>query len=162
MINGEVDKIEFVQVVNLEIRDSLKNNGTKCLLTFDGSCEDISKVFVDIATAGRHRGVRLCFYIQRNLFHPRNIGQNPELQNRQIVLVISPRDLMQFSTLSAQLGLGSEVVDWYRDATSVPYGQLLIDLSPRTDNRLCFCTNTGSNPSKFYIGPAETYKVFAQ
>ena len=29
---------------------------------------------------------------------------------------------MQVSKLSAQLGLGSEVVYWYRDATSVPYG----------------------------------------
>ena len=41
---------------------------------------------------------------------------------------------MQVSTLSAHMGLGSELVDWYRDATSVPYGHLLIDLSPRTDD----------------------------
>ena len=36
---------------------------------------------------------------------------------------------MQVTTLSTQLGLGSELVDWYRDATSVPFGHLLIDLS---------------------------------
>ena len=35
---------------------------------------------------------------------------------------------MQVSTLSALLGLGSELVDSYRDAVSVPYGHLLIDL----------------------------------
>ena len=59
---------------------------------------------------------------------------------------------MQVTTLSTKLGLGSELVDWYRDATSVPLGQLLIDLSPRTDDRLYYCsTNTGSIPSKFYI-----------
>ena len=58
---------------------------------------------------------------------------------------------MQVSTLSTQLGLGSELVDWYRDATSVPFDQLLIDLSARTDDRLRYCTNTGSLPSKFYI-----------
>ena len=34
---------------------------------------------------------------------------------------------------------------------SVPIGHLLIDLSPRTDDRLRFCTNTGSIPSKVYI-----------
>ena len=28
---------------------------------------------------------------------------------------------------------------------------MLIDLSPRTDDRLRYCTNTGSIPSKFYI-----------
>ena len=58
---------------------------------------------------------------------------------------------MLVTTLSTQLGLGSELVDWYRDATSVPFGQLLIDLSPRTDDRLRYCTNSGSVPSKFYI-----------
>ena len=58
---------------------------------------------------------------------------------------------MQVTTLSTQLGLGSALVDWYRDATSVPIGHLLIDLSPRTDDRLRYCTNNGSIPSKFYI-----------
>ena len=58
---------------------------------------------------------------------------------------------MQVTTLNTQLGLGSELVDWYRDATSVPFCQLLIDLSLRTDNRLRYCTNSGSVPSKFFI-----------
>ena len=58
---------------------------------------------------------------------------------------------MQVTTLSTQLGLGSKLVDWYRDATSLPFGHLLIDLSPRTADRLRYCTNTGSIPSKFYI-----------
>ena len=57
---------------------------------------------------------------------------------------------MQVTTLGAQLGLGSQLVDWYRDATSVPFSHLLIDLSPRTDDRLSYCTNSGSVPSKFY------------
>ena len=56
---------------------------------------------------------------------------------------------MQVTTFGAQLGLGSQIVDWYRDATSVPSGHLLIDLSPRTDDRLRYCTNSGSVPSKF-------------
>ena len=58
---------------------------------------------------------------------------------------------MQVTIFAAQLGLGSELVDWYRDATSVPFGHLLIDLSPRTDDRLPYCTNSGSVPSKLYI-----------
>ena len=58
---------------------------------------------------------------------------------------------MQVTTLSTQLGLRSELVDWYRDATSLPFGHLLIDLSPRTDDRLRYCINTRSIPSKFYI-----------
>ena len=71
--------------------------------------------------------------------------------------------MMQVSTLSVQLGLGLELVDWYQDATSVPYGHLLIDLSPCTDEQLRYCTNNGSITSEFlYPGPAETVKFFGQ
>ena len=53
-----IENLEFVQGVNFEFIDSLKNNGTKYLLLFDNSCEEIcnAKAFVDIATTGRHRG----------------------------------------------------------------------------------------------------------
>ena len=57
---------------------------------------------------------------------------------------------MQVSTSSTQLGLGSELVDWYRDASSVPYGHLLTDWLPRTNDQLPYCTNTASIPSKSF------------
>ena len=56
---------------------------------------------------------------------------------------------MQVTALSTQLGLASKLVDWYRDATSVLFGHLLIDLLPRTDDRVRYCTTTGSIPPKF-------------
>ena len=148
----EIESLQFVQGVNFEGIDSLKNNGTKYLLICDDSCEEIcnSKSFVDIATGGKHRGLSTIF-IKHNLFHQSKLGRDVELQNTHIVLFKSPRDVMQVTTFSTQLGLGSELVDWYRDATSVPSGHLLIDLSPRIDDRLCYCTNSGSVPSKFYI-----------
>ena len=116
------------------------------------SCEKIcdSKAFVDIATAGRHCGLST-IYIKHNLFHQSKLGRDVDVQNPHIVFFKSPRDVMEVITLSAQLGLGSELVYWYRDATSVPSGHLLIDLSPRTEDRLRCCTITGSLPSKFYI-----------
>ena len=122
------------------------------MLLFDNFCEEIcnSKAFVYIATAGRHRGLST-IYIKHNLLHQSKLGRDVELQNTHTVLFKSPRDVMQVTTLSTQLNLGSELVDWNRDATSVPFGHLLIDLSPRTDNRLRYCTNSGSVPSKFYI-----------
>ena len=142
----------FVRGVNFESLYSLKSNGTKYLLIIYGPCEKFcnSEAIVDFATAGRHRGLRT-IYIKHNLFHQIKLGSDVELQNTHIVFFKTPRDVMQVSTLSAQLDLGSEPNDWYRDATSLPYGHLLIDLSPRTDERLCYCTNTGSIPSKFYI-----------
>ena len=37
----EFENLEFVQGVNFEFIDLLKNHGTKCLLIFDDSCEEI-------------------------------------------------------------------------------------------------------------------------
>ena len=144
--------IEFLQGVNFEFTDSLKNNGTKYLLIFDHSCEIFcnSKAFVDIATAGRHRALSI-IYIKHNLFHQSKLGRDVELQNTHIVLFKSPPDVMEVTTLGAQFVLVSELVDWYRDATSVPFGHLLFDLSLRTDDRFRYCTYSGSVPSKFYI-----------
>ena len=121
------------------------------MLIFDDSCEDIcnTKAFVDIGTTGRHRGLST-IYIKHSLFHQSKLGRDVVLQNTLIVLFKSPRDVTQVTTLSTQLGLGSVIVDWYRDATYVPFGHLLIDLSPRTDGRLRYCTNSGSAPSEFY------------
>ena len=152
VMQKEIDNPEFVQGVHLEIINSLKNNGTKYLLNFDDSCAGIcnSKEFVDIATAGRHRGFST-IYIKHNLFHQIKLGRDVELQNKHIVLFESPRDVHQVATLSAQLGLGSALVDWYRDATTVTFGHLLINFSPRTDNRLRYCTNSGNITSKFYV-----------
>ena len=142
-------KTKFVQGVNLEFIDSLKNNGAKCLLIFDDSCAESrhSKAFVDIATAGRHRGLST-IYIKHNLFHQSKIRRDVELQNTHIVLFKSPRGVLQVTTLSRQFGVGSDLNDWYRDAASVPLGHLLIDLSPQTDDRLRYCTNSGPVPSK--------------
>ena len=145
----EIENLEFVLGVNFEPIGSLKNNGTMYLLNFDDSCEEIcnSKAFVDNATAGKHRGLGT-IYIKHNLFHQSKLGRDVELQNTHIVPFESPRDVKQVTTLSTLLALGSELVDSHRDKTSVNFGHLLIDLSPRTDDRLHYCTNTGSIPSK--------------
>ena len=146
----ENKNFQFVQGVNFEFIHSLKNNGSKYLLLFDNSFEEIcsSKAFVDIAIAGRHRGLST-IYIKHNFFHQSKLGRDVELQNALIVFFKSSRDAMQVTALGAQLSFGSELVDWYRDATCVPLGYLLIDLSPRTADRLRYCTNSGSLASKF-------------
>ena len=65
----EIECLEFVCGVNFEYIDSLKNNGTKHLLIFDDSFEQIcnSKAFVDIVTAGRHHGLST-IYIKHIFF----------------------------------------------------------------------------------------------
>lgn len=152
-----IENIEFIQCVDFDMINNLPNNGINYLLIFDDSCEEIlnSKQFTKIATAGRHRGLNV-LYIKHNLYHKSSVGRDAELQNTHIVLFKSPRDVMQISKLGQQLGLGKEFVDWYKDATSLPYGHLLVDLSPKTVDHLRFCTNSGRYPTQFYLPKAQS------
>ena len=146
----EMENLQFFRGVNFEFIDSMKNNGTKYLLTFDDSCGDICNimVFIEIANAGRQRGLSF-FYIKHNLFHQSQLEQVVEVQNTHNVLLKNPHEMMQVGTLSAHLGLGSKLVDCHRDATTVPYDYFLIDWWLRTNDRICYCTNIGSVPSIF-------------
>ena len=92
----EIENLEFVRGVNFEFIDSLKNNGTKYLFIFNDSCDKVCdlKAFVDIATAGRHRGLSTT-YNKQNLFHQSKLGRDVELQNTHIVLFKSPSSLFK-------------------------------------------------------------------
>ena len=93
----EIENLEFLRGVNFEFIFSLKNNVTKYLLFFDDSCEEIcnSKAFVDIATAGRHRGLST-IYIKHNLFHKSKLGRDVELKKTHFVPFKSPRGVSPF------------------------------------------------------------------
>ena len=114
VMQTKIENLVFVRGVNFEFIASLKDNGTNWLLIFDDSCDDIcnSKAIVDIAAAGRLQGLSK-IYIKHNLFHQSKLRRDVELQNTHIVLFRSLRDVMQVTTLSTQLGLGSELFDWY-------------------------------------------------
>ena len=96
----------FNQGVDFDLFENFPNYGTKYLLVFNDTCEEnsYSKQFVKIATAGRHRGLNIR-YIKHKLFHLSLLGRDEELQITHIVLFKSPRYVLQFKTLSQQLGL---------------------------------------------------------
>ena len=108
-MSKNIKNIHFIQGVDFEFIQNLPKNGTKYLLIFDDSCEEISssKGFFKIATAGRHKGLST-IYVKHSLFHQSRLGRDIELQNTHIVLFKSSRDVLQINTLSQQLGLGSQ------------------------------------------------------
>ena len=137
---------EFVQGVNFEFKYSFKKTIKRTWYSFSTHVKRFeicnSKAFVDAATAERHRWLST-IHNKQSLFPRSKLGWDIELQNTQIIPSESPRDVIQTSTHSAQFGLGSEVIDWYRDSTSVQCCQLWIDLLSWTDNWLSYCKNTG-------------------
>ena len=139
----EFDALKLVQDVNIELRDFSKSNGTMYLYssTFHAKRYE-KKAFVDNATDGRHPGLST-FYNRHNLFHQRKFARDVEPQNAHIVRFKPRRDEMQVSTPSENIGLGSELVEWFGEATSVPYRQLITELSSRRDVRFQQTIPTG-------------------
>ena len=152
----KIPSIEFIKGVDFTLIMDLPNDGTNYLLIFDDSCTEIcnSKEFEKIATSGRHRKLNVA-YIKHNLFHKSSLGRDIELQNTHIIMFKSPRDVHQIRKLGQQLGLDKNFLEWYKRATSEPFGHSMIDLSPRTDDRLRFCSHSGSSPSHFFLPPSK-------
>ena len=148
----EIRNIEFIGSLDFDFIENLPNDGTNYRLFFHDSCDEISrsKQFEKIAIAGRHRKLN-CIYIQNSLFHESANGRDTELKNTHIVLFKSPRNDQQTDVLGKQLGLGNTLWKWYVDATSVPYGHSMIDLSPKTNDLLRYSTDVTSFPTEFYL-----------
>ena len=152
VMQKEVGNIEFINSLDFQLIDNLPNDGTSYLLIFDDSCDELGrcKEFEKIATAGRHKKLS-CIFVKHNLFHKSSIGRDAELQVTHIVLFKSPRDVQQIKVLGRQLGLGDQLAKWYQHATDIPYGHLMIDISPRTPDQLRYCTNSTAFPSIFFL-----------
>ena len=65
------------------------------------------------------------------------------LNAHYLVIFKNPRDQNQLATLARQMypGKSKFLIEAFGDATSQPYGYLLIDLKPDTEERLRIRTN---------------------
>ena len=100
---------------------------------------DVSKIF----TKGSHHRNISVFFLTQNLFYKSKDSRTMSLNTHYIVVFKNPRDVTQITTLAKQMYPGNTnfMVEAYRDATSKPYGYLLIDLKPQTDERIRLRTN---------------------
>ena len=139
-------KITFIQGTSPGVISDVveKSGGTKTLLIFDDSCEEIlqSVEFVNLATAGRHKGLHVIF-IKHNLFQQGKYSVTVDKNTTHIVLMKSPRIGKQLQILGREIdGANSTFLQHcYKKATAVKYGHLLIDLSPGCNDLLRFCSN---------------------
>jgi hypothetical protein len=75
------------------------------------------------------------------------------LNAHYIVLFKNPRDANQVSVLARQMypGKSKFMLEAFKDATEKPYGYLLIDFKPETDEKLRVRTNIFTSDSKHYV-----------
>ena len=116
---------------NLVILDDLMSHVT--------SSVEMENLFVK----GIHHLHLSVLYINQNLFckgkHSRTINLNTHI----FVLMKNPRDVSQLQCLARQAFLGKSnfLMQAYKDATSTPYGYLVLDFSPGTTDDYRVRTN---------------------
>ena len=99
----------------------------------------VANVFTKIS---HHRNVSVV-YLTQNLFDKNKYARTISLNAHYLVLFKNPRDATQFATLARQMypNASNFAIEAYKDATSAPYGHLLVDLKPDQDERCRLRTN---------------------
>ena len=113
----------------------------KVLAFFDDSCDDIleSASFANLATAGRHKGVSVIF-IKHNLYQQGKYCVTVDKNTTHVVFLKSPTIGRQLKILGSELQIADSAFleAAYQQATSIPFGHLLIDLTTTCHDFLRF------------------------
>lgn len=169
MTTPDIEKILWCYGIYQEIFDSYPavqfHEGLPDLSIFDGkertllvlddlmseTDERVTKIFTKIS---HHRNVSV-LYLTQNLFYKSKHTRTISLNAHYLVLFKNVRDSTQVANLSRQMFPGNSnfMLEAFGDATMAPFGYLLVDLRPDTDERCRLRTN---------IFPGEKHYVYVR
>jgi len=151
MVTPPIEKIVYCygeyQPIFGEYPQVTFNEGLPDLAQFDGkqntllviddlmseTNDAVSNIFTKIS---HHRNVSV-MYLTQNLFYKSKQSRTMSLNAHYIVVFKNPRDATQISTLARQMypGKSQFLVEAFKNATEKPFGYLLIDLKPDTEEK---------------------------
>jgi hypothetical protein len=154
---GEFQPI-FAGLIDVEFHEGLPEVGRfdgrhRVLLIVDDLMNEVDQNVCNLFTKlSHHRNVSVVFVTQ-NLFHRNRHVRTMNLNTHYLVLFKNPRDANQVSTLARQMypGKSKFVLEAFADATKEPYGYLLIDLKPDTDERYRIRANIFPDDDRQYV-----------
>ena len=124
--------VEFVEgMINIDLLDKK----IKKLVVFDDMMEQVSEEIAEVFTKFVHHRNLSAIFITQNIFHKSSHLRTMNLNSSYLVLFKNPRDANQISYLARQMypaGQSRFMLDAFKDATSVPYGYLFVDLKQDT------------------------------
>ena len=126
-----------------DISDAAFDGTESTLLILDDLMSDINQLVADIFTKISHHRNLSILHLTQNLFDKNKYARTISLNAHYLVLFKNPRDATQFATLARQMypNASKFAIEAYKDATSAPYGYLLIDLKSEQDERCRLRTN---------------------
>ena len=128
------DNVEFIG----GLTDSNLLDGRRTLLIIDDLMSETDSRVTKLFTKGSHHKNASVIYISQNLFHEGKENRNISLNSHYLILFKNPRDAVQIAHLGRQIfpDKGKYFREAFTDATSRPYGYLLVDLKPTTQDEL--------------------------
>jgi hypothetical protein len=113
------------------------------ILVLDDLMTQQNQDFIDLFTRISHHNNVTVIYLTQNLFNSKKGSRDISLNAHYIVFFKNPRDKNQISYLGRQVFPENQkyLQEAFRDATSVPHGYLMLDLSQETEDDYRLRTN---------------------
>ena len=117
---------------------SLFDPNQRTLVVVDDLMAEADGRLTQLFTKGSHHRNISVVYIVQNLFNKTKDHRTISLNAHYLVLFKNPRDASQITTIAKQMAPGhTQVVrEAFNDATSEPYGYLLVDFKQATPDHL--------------------------
>jgi len=98
-----------------------------------GHCSDDERI-LDLFTKVSHYCDVTCLYLTQNLFPPEKFSRSISLNTQYIIAFNNPHHTLGLQTLAQQAFARQVPFVWesFQDATSHPFGYLMLDLHPPT------------------------------
>lgn len=113
------------------------------IVVIDDMQREADESVMDLFTKGSHHLSVSVMFICQNIFYKGKSQRDISLNSHYIVTYKNPRNRLQFATLARQIcpQNGPYMKEIFEDATSVPYGYLVMDLTQTTPDHLRYRTN---------------------
>ena len=134
-----VPQIRFVEGYPDDLLQSLDRSQRNLIVIDDLMSESGNNGKVtELFTKGSHHRNLSVILILQNLFYKGKEMRTISLNAHYMILFKNPRDASQISHLARQMypSKSKYMMEAYRDATSIPYGYLFIDLKPDTHENM--------------------------
>lgn len=126
---------------------------TKLIIVDDLMRESSNNVMVDLFTKGSHHKNLSVMFITQNMFHQGSGQRDISLNTNYLILFKNPRDRAQVQHLGRQVCPENPkfLQEVYLDATSQPFGYLLLDLKQTTPENCRYRTNIFPDDAAQYV-----------
>ena len=132
------------------------DTSTRNLIILDDQIHEVDEKMEQLFTRNSHHRNASVIFITQNLFQKSSHMRTMSLNASYIVLFRNPRDTNQINVLARQMYSKDNakfLIESFQDATSVPYGYLLIDLRQETHDLLRIRTGIFPDEKSFIYLP---------